>query len=67
MRVHTMTPEALRHNTSLTTIGLGGNNIGDVGARALAEASEQILIICIIIYTLMCLVFNQTFDFVANA
>jgi len=62
-----MTPEALRHNTSLTTIGLGGNNIGDVGARALAEASEQIFIICVIIYTLMCLVFNQTFDFVANA
>ena len=33
--------EALRHNTSLKTIGLGGNNIGDVRATALAEALRQ--------------------------
>ena len=59
MRMHTMTPEALRHNTSLKTIWLSGNEIGDAGAAALAEASEQILILCIIIYTLMCLVFTK--------
>ena len=47
MRMHTMTPEAIRHNTSLKEIWLGSNQIGDVGATALAEASEQIFIICI--------------------
>ena len=59
MRVHTTTPEALHHNTSLKEIRLSSNKIGDVGATALAEASEQILIICIIIYTLMCLLFTK--------
>ena len=59
MRMHTTTPEAIRHNASLKEIRLGANQIGDVGATALAEASEQILIICIIIYTLMCLVFTK--------
>ena len=59
MRMHITTPEALRHNTSLTTIVLYNNKIGDAGATALAEASEQIFIICIIIYTLMCLVFTK--------
>ena len=59
MRMHTTTPEAIRHNASLKEILLGINQIGDVGATALAEASEQILIICIIIYTLMCLVFTK--------
>ena len=59
MRMHTTTPEAIRHNASLKDIRLGANQIGDVGATALAEASEQILIICIIIYTLMCLVFTK--------
>ena len=47
MRVHTMMPEALRHNTTLETIWLNSNEIGDAGATALAEASEQISIICI--------------------
>ena len=61
MRMHTTKPEALRHNTSLKEIRLGLNNIGAVGARALAEASEQIFIICMIIYTLMCLVFTKPF------
>ena len=71
MRTHTMTPEALRHNLTLQKIWLGGNQIGDVGATALAEASEQIFIICMIIYTLRCLVFNkplislQMFDVIA--
>ena len=59
MRVHTMTPEALRHNTALEKIWLNSNEIGDAGATALAEASEQIFIICMIIYTLMCLVFTK--------
>ena len=73
MRVHTTTPEAIRHNTSLKEIGLSGNKIGDAGATALAEASEQICIICTIIYTLMCLVFTkplislQMFDVIACA
>ena len=61
MRMHTMTPEALHHNTTLETIVLAGNEIGDAGATALAEASEQIFIICMIIYTLMCLVFTKPF------
>ena len=52
MRMHTMTPEALHHNTALKKIVLAGNNIGDVGAAALAEASEQIFRICITICTL---------------
>ena len=59
MRVHTMMPEALRHNTALQQIWLDNNKIGDAGATALAEASEQIFIICMIIYTLMCLVFTK--------
>ena len=59
MRMHTTTPEAIRHNTSLKEIWLDANQIGDVGATALAEASEQIFIICMIIYTLMCLVFTK--------
>ena len=72
MRMHTMTPEALHHNTTLQEILLGGNEIGDAGATALAEASEQICIICTIIYTLMCLVTKplislQMFDVIACA
>ena len=73
MRTHTMTPEALRHNSTLQAIELRDNRIGDVGATALAEASEQICIICTIIYTLMCLVFTkplislQMFDVIACA
>ena len=72
MRTHTMTPEALRHNSTLQKIWLSSNNIGDVGAAALAEASEQICIICTIIYTLMCLVTKplislQMFDVIACA
>ena len=59
MRMHTTMPEAISHNSTLKTIWLNSNNIGDVGATALAEASEQIFIICMIIYTLMCLVFNK--------
>ena len=59
MRMHITTPEAIRDSASLKEIRLGANQIGDVGATALAEASEQILIICIIIYTLMCLVFTK--------
>ena len=59
MRVHTMTPEALRHNTASNwkEIGLQGNNIGDAGAMALAEASEQMPIIyifeclCVLVFT----------------
>ena len=70
--MHTTKPEALRHNTSLKEIRLGLNNIGAVGARALAEASEQIFIICMIIYTLICLVTKpfislQMFDVIACA
>ena len=71
MRMQTMTPEALRHNTALQQIGLADNQIGNAGATALAEASEQICIICTIIYTLMCLVFTkplislQMFDVIA--
>ena len=67
-----MTSEALRHNTSLKEIVLAENNIEDAGATALAEASEQICIICTIIYTLMCLVFTkplislQMFDVIAR-
>ena len=72
MRMHTMMPEAISHNSTLKTIWLNSNNIGDVGATALAEASEQIFIICMIIYTLMCLVFTkplislQMFDVIAR-
>jgi hypothetical protein len=44
MRMRTMTPEALRHNSTLTTIWLTTNKIGDEGAKALAEATEQMLI-----------------------
>ena len=33
--------EAIRHNTSLKEIRLGGNQIGDVGATALAEAERD--------------------------
>ena len=33
--------EALRHNTSLETIGLGGNEIGNAGATALAEVMKK--------------------------
>ena len=71
MRMHTTMPEAIRHNSTLKTIVLAGNNIEDAGATALAEASEQICIICTIIYTLMCLVFTkplislQMFDVIA--
>ena len=50
--MHTMTSEALRHNTALQKIELGNNQIGDAGATALAEASEQIFRICITICTL---------------
>ena len=72
MRTHTMTPEALRHNSTLQKIDLDVNQIGDVGATALAEASEQIFIICMIIYTLICLVTKplislQMFDVIACA
>ena len=72
MRMHTTMPEAISHNSTLKKIWLNGNNIGDVGATALAEASEQICIICTIIYTLMCLVFTkplislQMFDVIAR-
>ena len=41
MRMRTMTPEALRQNTALKEIDLRRNNIGDEGAKALAEANEQ--------------------------
>ena len=72
MRMHTTMPEAIRHNTSLTTIRLDSNKIEDAGATALAEASEQIFIICMIIYTLICLVTKplislQMFDVIACA
>ena len=70
--MHTTMPEAISHNSTLKTIWLNGNNIGDVGATALAEASEQIFIICMIIYTLICLVTKplislQMFDVIACA
>ena len=42
MRVHTMTLEALRENKTLQTIDLSWNNIGPEGAKALAEANEQL-------------------------
>ena len=70
MRMHTTMPEAISHNSTLKTIWLNSNNIGDVGATALAEASEQIFIICMIFYTLICLVTKplislQMFDVIA--
>ena len=36
-----MTPEALRQNSTLKEIRLGYNSISDEGAKALAEANEQ--------------------------
>ena len=50
MRVCTMTLEALRQNSILKEIYLGGNSIGDEGAKALAEANEQMPISCISLY-----------------
>ena len=47
MLMHTMTPEALHHNKTLQEIYLGGNEIKDAGAAALAEASEQMPMIYI--------------------
>ena len=42
MRVHTMTLEALRENKTLQEISLRYNIIGPEGAKALAEANEQL-------------------------
>ena len=51
-----MTLEALHQNSILKVIDLGGNSIGDEGAKALAEANEQMPISCISLYD------NMMFD-----